>query len=197
MSVDVTRHELRQFSTRERFLNEVYIPAEVVVHGTGTDVEEELPILYALTMLLRPAMMVELGTRQGTSTRTLALAAQKVGATFVTIDPVDCRPYLEGVNCIFLQATGEETYAQGLVAPCDLLFLDTDPHTRDQTMMWLETWVKDLLLPGGVAAFHDTIPARPEIQVVDAVRAWISDKPGWIWHELPGTYGLGLLWKPE
>jgi predicted O-methyltransferase YrrM len=206
---------LRDFSTREQFLEAVRVPSIAIEHGRGSDIDQELPVLYALTMLLRPAVIVELGTRQGISARTLAQAARRVGATFVTVDIAPCETYLDGVDCFFIRESAERVFsairepvetARGFTArqwagvPVfgwpDLLFIDLDPHTFEQTTVMLETWVQ-ALRPGGVAAFHDIVPARPEIQVAEAVREWVATRPDWMWHELPGTYGLGLLWKPE
>jgi hypothetical protein len=150
---------------------------------------------------LNPRLIVELGTRQGVTTRTLAYAADKMGAFFYTIDPdPSCEVFLGSIRdpeyCVFLNMTGEAAYERKVVQKPNLLLIDTDPHTKDQTRMWLETWVEQCLAADAVVAFHDTVPARPEIQVADAVREWLPSHPGWVWRELQTTYGLGLLWKP-
>lgn len=178
-------------------------PIEAIAHGLGTDIEAELPLLWAVTMLLRPKIVVEIGTRQGISTRTLAHAVTATGGLLYTIDPEDCRPYLQGVACRFIQATGEEMYERW-AEPMEVLVIDTDSHTRAQTRMWLDTWVSNRLSQGGVALFHDIIPARPEIQVREAVMGWLEGRSGWIWNEYRSTapvaigpYGLGLLWRAQ
>lgn len=176
-------------------------PAWAVDHAIGSDVQDDVKILYALVIGLRPRAIVELGTRQGVTARTLSDAAKGVGSFFYTVDPdASCKmflaPILDPTSCVFLNMTGEEAYERKLVPRPDLLFIDTDPHTKDQTRGWLETWVEHYLPPGAVVAFHDTVPARPEIQVADAVREWLPSHPDWMWTELQTTYGLGLLWKP-
>jgi len=171
---------------------------EAIQHAAGSDVQDDVPLLWALVCEVEPKRMVELGTRQGTSTRTLRLAAELVGAEFLTIDPdpgclAFIKPILHQRYCRFLQMTGQQAFPG---PEPDFLFIDTDPHTYEQTVEWLDTYVQVALTPGGVAVFHDTVPARPEIQVGQAVRDWVAKHEGYIWREIPTTYGLGVLWKP-
>jgi len=175
-------------------------PADAVAHAVGSDVQDDVPLLYALGCAVQPAVIVELGTRQGTSTRTLAYLAKKIGAHFFTVDPdPGCQDFIKDLlhpeHCVFLNMTGEHAFSAGVTPAPDLLFIDTDPHTYDQTKMWLETWVRTSLPHGGVAAFHDTVPARPEIEVGRAVSEWVAGQPGYLWRTFPTTYGMGVLWK--
>lgn len=195
-------------ATRERLLAMAPAPAEAVAHGAGTDVDGDLEILWAVVRLLEPHIAVELGTRQAVSTRTLvhalATALPPDGQPLITIDPDPaCRPFLRGLACNFLQATGEDVYRNRVfarhLAVVDFLFIDTDPHTYDQTRMWLDTWVQRVRV-GGVAAFHDIVAARPEMQVAEAVRDWMKDQrpEAWAWREYPSPAdggGVGLLWR--
>lgn len=193
---------------RMRYAERIQVPQHAVAHGKGTDVEADLPILYKLVHSYSPEkeiVVVELGTRQAVSTRTLAWVCERMGGHLYTIDPDPaCRPYVitlsetfvgKPLPFTFVETTGELAFAKKMTPRPTVLFVDTDPHTYDQTMLWLETWM-DYLLPGGCAAFHDTVPARPEIQVADAVRDWVKDKPDYLWVEMPTQYGLGILWKP-
>ena len=173
-------------------------------HAVGTDVQEDAPLLYALGKAVHPTVIVELGTRQGTSARTLAYLAREIGALFYTVDPdPGCRNFIKDIihpeHCNFLNMTGEHAFSAGVTPSPDLLFIDTDPHTYAQTKGWLETWVKGSLPHKGVAAFHDTVPARPEIQVAKAVTDWLTTEDptssAYIWRQIPTMYGLGLLWK--
>ena len=177
-------------------------PAQATSHATGTDVLDDVPLLYALGRAVQPAVIVELGTRHGVSTRTLAFLAQLIGATFYTVDPDPrCEGFIKDIlhpeHCIFLNMTGEHAFSAGVTPSPDMLFIDTDPHSRRQTIGWLNTWVRTALAHKGVAAFHDTAPARPEIEVAQAVREWVIGETGngYIWREIPTTYGLGVLWK--
>ena len=193
-----TLEEVKLWTEGWQFLTEYPAPPLAIAHAVGTDVHEDAPLLYALIRAYQPSLIVELGTRQGTTARTIAQAAREIDAQFITIDPdPGCHgfiaPYVTPRYFEFRQMTGEQAF--GSLAP-DLLFIDTDPHTYDQTRMWLETWVKDALMPGGVAAFHDTVPARPEIAVGRACREWATIHPDYVWREFPTTYGFGILWKP-
>ena len=191
--------------SREELLALAPVPPEAIAHGVGSDVDGDLDILWAVAHQLAPEVAIELGTRQGLSTRTLAHAmrAAGCGSRLMTIDPdPGCRTYLQGVDCVFLPMTGERAYDHRALARLpgvDLLFVDTDPHTYEQTRMWLYTWVLRRLRAGGVAAFHDIVAARPEIRVRDAVLDFIShEAQGWGWHEYPsprGGHGIGLLWR--
>lgn len=190
--------------SREQFLSKVDVPREAVAHGRGTDIEEDLPLLYAVISILKPETIVELGTRHGISTKTMAAAARNYGGKVVAIDPEDCSSYLNGIkNCEFIQLTGEDALKQygPLFQRLPFIMIDTDPHTYSQTYHWLQTWVQNLA-PNGCAAFHDIEPARPEIRVGDAVRDWVMGRPGWTWREYRPKNngpvfngGIGLLWR--
>lgn len=175
---------------------------QAVQHAAGSDVQDDVPLLFALACEIGAKTIIELGTRQGTSTRTLRMAAELLDAWFMTADPdPGCwnfiKDYAHPRYCQFANVTGEYLFgARDQYPQPDLLFIDTDPHTYDQTAMWLDTWVLHGLKPGGVAAFHDTVPARPEIEVGRAVREWVATHPEYLWREIPTTYGIGILWKP-
>ena len=191
----VERDFPRIYDRREDYLRAFPAPPEALGHGIGSDMEQDLSLLWAVASLVRPETIVELGTRLGTSTRTLIHAARQWGGRVVTADPVDARPCLNGLPCEFFHGTGEALY-EGWAMPVGLLFIDTDPHTYDQTRRWLDTWVRTWLADGGVAVFHDVIAARPEIRVAEAVRDWLREQPqAWRWQEFAGTWGLGLLWR--
>lgn len=188
------------------------VPEEVFAAAKDTDFEDEAAMVFAIVALRQPRLVVELGTRQAVSTKAIAAALKTYeGSRFITVDPDPaCQEYVAGINCEFLQATGEEVYEQELIGePIDLLFIDTDPHTYDQTKLWLNTWVTRDLAHGGMALFHDVYPARPEIQVRQAIEDWLKDlQVSQPYHRLSfavmkpsgnalkyGPYGLGLLWK--
>lgn len=191
----------REWTEAWQYMEAFPAPPEAIAHAVGSDVQEDVPLLYALAHAVKPAVMVELGTRQGTSTRTLAYAARELGASFYTIDPDHgCRGFIRDIihpqHCQFLNMTGEYAFESTATPKPDLLFVDTDPHTFDQTMHWMKTWVATLP-PRAVAAFHDTVPARPEIQVAKAVQTWLAGYAGgeYVWRKFPTTYGLGILWQ--
>ena len=192
----VEREYLRIPHRRDDYLGLFPPPDEAVAHGKGTDSEHDLPTLWSVASLVRPGTVIELGTRQGVSTRTLAHAARGWGGRVITVDPDDARPYLDGIDCEPLRTTGEALYGSG-GGTTRMLYVDTDPHSYRQTRHWLDTWVVNRLEEGGVAVFHDVVAARPSIRVAQAVRDWLREHPrGWRWQEFAGTSGLGLLWRP-
>jgi len=189
------RDYVRIPEAREDYLRANPPPPEAVVHAIGGDSEEDVCLLWSSVMLARPRTTVELGTRMGVAIRTLLHAVGHWGGRVVTVDPDDCRADLDGLACEFVWDTGEGLFGRW-EGGVDLLYVDTDPHTYEQTRGWLDTWVDARLSPGGVAIFHDVVPARPEIRVAEAVRAWVAERGGgWLWQEFPGTWGLGLLWR--
>lgn len=200
-----SRTALKALRTREQFieLTRAQATEPPLAAAKGTDIEEDAPVLFALVEQLQPKVIVELGTRQGISTRILA-AAKPDDAVLYTVDPVDCGGYLQGVRCVKIVKSGEDFFNE-FEGEVDFLFIDTDPHTFEQTMGWMTTWVEKKLAPGGVAVFHDVQPAREEIRVREAVVAWLNGRRGgWKWQMLlPARAlavfngGLGILWAPE
>jgi predicted O-methyltransferase YrrM len=191
----VLREYLRVFEQPSEYLETFPAPPEAIRHRLHSDTAQDLPLLWAVASLVRPELIVELLTRWGTSTQTLVHAAKQWGGRVVTVDPVDARPYLACASCEFIHKTGEELF-RTWSTPVKLLFINTDPHSYEQTYAWLNTWVKTWLADGGVAAFHDVTATRPEVRVSQAVRNWLREQPPiWRWQEFAGTSGLGLLWR--
>ncbi|HEV3262475.1 MAG TPA: class I SAM-dependent methyltransferase [Gemmataceae bacterium] len=191
----VLREYRRVYDRREDYLAAFPAPAEAVAHGTDSDAAQDLPLLWAVAALVRPELVVELGTRWGKTTRTLVHAVRPWDGTVVTADPVNAQAHVADLPCQFVHMDGEELF-RVWSTPVPLLFIDTDPHSYRQTRRWLDTWVTTWLADGGVAVFHDVVAARPEIQVAQAVRDWLREQPRiWHWQEFAGTSGLGLLWR--
>lgn len=180
---------------REDYLAAFPAPPETVAHGAETDSALDLLLLWAVATLVRPELVVELGTRDCVSTRTLAHALAPWEGTVVTADPFNVQARQADVPCQFVNMSGEELF-DAWTMPVPFLYFDTDPHSYRQTRMWLDRWVQTWLTEGGVAVFHDVVGARPEVQVAQAVRDWLREQPRtWYWQEFPGTWGLGLLWR--
>ncbi len=126
----------------------------------GDGLALDLGLLWAVATLVRPELAVELGTRDGVSTRTLAHALAPWGGTVVTADPVNVQARLAEVPCQFVNMSGEELF-DAWTTPVPFMFIDTDPHSYRQTRMWLDRWVQTWLADGGVAVFHDVVGAGP------------------------------------
>lgn len=163
------------------------LPPSLAQLIAGNDMMNDGAALYAAAKHAQPKLIVELGTREGVSTRILAA----VGAEVITIDVVDCTRFLSDVPCTFIHKPAEEVYLTW-ERPIDLLFIDTDPHSEEQTRGWLDTWVIEKLAPTGCALFHDSITSG----VGAATRAWIIEHPTWSAQELSNNNGMCLLLPP-
>ena len=189
--------------TRERCVGPVSIPERIFDLGRDQDIESDVDILWAVVKLLKPTVSVELGSRFGISTRVIADALSGVPRRrFYAVDPDPlCSEHLRGVDCEFVPTTGEAFFdSQQTGFRMNFCFVDVDPHGYEDTTRFLQ-YIERHLAPGGCAMFHDVVPQRPEIQVKEAVREWIRERPWWQWTEFPlrqMTYrwpqgGVGLL----
>jgi len=132
-----------------------------------SDISDHLGVLFSETVLTRPRLIVELGTRGGESTRALIAAATVCDAKMLSVD-IDPAPPLEvpgRERWFFVQSDdvsfgrepdGFESWcAEHELAPeADVIFIDTShlyQHTRDEIAVWAQR-----LSPSGVLLFHDT-----------------------------------------
>jgi predicted O-methyltransferase YrrM len=103
--------------------------------------------------------IVELGTAACYSIQGLLRAASLNGGKVFSFDPCMYTGYVPTKYRSywkFTQSTGEEGFSQwDKSSQVDLLYIDTNPHSYEQTKMWLEKhWVK-LVKPGGLILFDD------------------------------------------
>lgn len=175
--------------------------ASVLGVAKYTDIEGNALDLWEAARDAAPTVAVELGTRQAVSTRIIRDAIGPE-AKFFAIDPdPGCRKFLDGIDCDFMQITGEQFFESvGPDFQMNFCFLDVDPHTYEQTQMFLDL-MEPYVAPNGVIVMHDIIENRPEIQVRKAAIDWVATRPTWQWTELEpaqATYrwpqgGLGIL----
>lgn len=154
----------------------------------NTDGQGDMEVLWGLVKQQKPRLIVELGTRGAVSTRIMRLAAPK-RCQIHAVDPDgECVKHLPA-GVIFHHEKGEDTFWQWGEGEVDILFIDTDPHSYPQTIMWLNTWVSKYLSPHGVAIFHDTLTS----EVGAAIADWVAERPHWEFYELGTNNGLGVL----
>jgi predicted O-methyltransferase YrrM len=132
-----------------------------------SDISDHLGVLFSETVLTRPRLIVELGTRGGESTRALIAAASVNNAKMLSVD-IDSAPPLDvpgSERWSFVQSDdvgfGRETDGferwcadHGLAPEADVIFIDTShlyEHTKEEIAVWHKR-----LSPAGVMLFHDT-----------------------------------------
>jgi len=150
---------------------QLYDPLLLRAFGDGgapkTDMSDHVPKLFETALSTVPRLIVELGTRDGQSTKALAAVAHHAGGQLLSVDiepcgdidlPVDMRSLWHFVQSDDIDF-GRSRFAGwcagiGLAPEIDALFIDTSheyEHTRREIEIWLP-FVRD----GGVAMFHDT-----------------------------------------
>ena len=171
---------------------------------TPSDVQDHLLTLYTWARGWPFAHVVELGVRAGVSTSAFlaALEVDRKGHlwSFDTADADVPGVFRESGYWTFTQADalGEKALD---VAPreIEVLFIDLDPHSFEQTLTALTLWVPRLV-PGGVALLHDTEwpevnyvrPGSAESEVGRALDVYCGMKD-LEWQNLSGCNGLGVL----
>jgi len=132
--------------------------------------------LHALTIGLRPKVVLEVGTHLGCSTVSLALAARRIGARVITCDIADVndetrRPWLEyssprsprslveKAGCaaqVQFRTADSLTFLRDAGSEFDLIFLDGD-HAPATVYRELPLAMR-ALRPGGFVLLHDYYP---------------------------------------
>lgn len=127
-----------------------------------TEISSHLPTLFRQTDEQQPALVVELGTRVGFSTKILVKAAAKHQAHVVSVDIDDCSGVVDYDRWRFVQrddvAFAREFVAwagaAGLPTSIDVLFIDTSHHYA-HTVEEIASWFP-LLSLNATVLFHDT-----------------------------------------
>jgi len=127
-----------------------------------TDISDHLLTLYTEALELKPRVIVELGTRDGESTRVLLKVAERCQGFLVSVDVNDCSRVVSSDRWRFVRSDDVEfgrkwtdwAGANGLPKEIDFLFVDTS-HLYHHTYAEIQVWFPHLG-PGAKAAFHDT-----------------------------------------
>lgn len=171
-----------------------------------SDIVDHLPTLHDTVLNYPKAVVLELGTRWGTSTSAFLAAAERVDGHVWSVDIAD--PVVPG----WWAETGRWTVTVGddlnpavaaaQPAEVDVLFIDTS-HTYDQTLAELRLYVPRVR-PGGTVLMHDTEldgpdrsfirPGGTDVQfpVARALDAYCAET-GLEWVNNTGCYGLGVI----
>lgn len=146
---------------------------------TPSDINEHLQTLHDLVALA--PRVVEMGTRTAVSTTAFLTAKPKLLHTYdINRSPQGQQLALHAepeTDYKFIQ--GDSTQVE--IEPCDLLFLDTDPHTADR--VWAEL-MKHHTKVSRFIVFHDTQIFGEfygsEPGVLPAVRRFQKEYPEWV-----------------
>ena len=150
-----------------------------------SDIHDHLATIFAEAVAARPRLIIELGTRDGMSTRALLAAGEIAGAHVLSIDIADCAqldlPQRFRARWSFVRAddvafAGEPfaafCAARGQAALADVIFVDTS-HLYEHTRAEIAAWAPRLA-PAGTMMFHDTNMADGWFRKLDAKaeRGW-------------------------
>jgi hypothetical protein len=131
----------------------------------------DLALLEAVASLVRPALLLALGSAATVCTKQLAQAASAWHGRLIH----EPRP-------------PEELFADWST-PVDFLLLPPAPASPESIRGWLNSWCRAWLAEGGVAVFPDASQL-----VAATVQDWLREQPrGWYWQEF--VTGMALLWR--
>jgi tetratricopeptide (TPR) repeat protein len=158
----------------------------VPVRGPG-DFDPYLPIAFAWVRALSARVVVELGVRQGSSTRAFLAGVTETEGGLWGVDLNDIHG-IDDRRFHFIQA--DAATVAGRWDQIDLLHIDTDPHTREQTRRWFDLYASKCR----AIALHDT--HHPAFGVGAAVSEFLG-RGGWNVYEYWGNpSGWTVLTRP-
>lgn len=136
----------------------------VPARGPG-DFDPYVPLATAWVRTLSARVVVELGVREGVSTRAFLAGAHAVDGHVWGVDLNDHHGIADP-RFTFLQ--GDAADVADRWEAIDLLHVDTDPHTEEQTRRWFELYATR----SRAIALHDT--HHPEFGVGAAVAVFVA-----------------------
>jgi hypothetical protein len=126
-------------------------------------------VLYNIANFVEAKAIVELGVREARSSDAFTRVVSKRNGMVYSFDPTP-------VENIFITAsyrkywqfhplTGEDGYEQfgDKIKDFDMLYIDTDPHSREQMDMWLSNYWIHNISKGGYIVADDTAPQYDEL----------------------------------
>lgn len=180
-----------------------------IVAAAPEDIRQRLWTLYWLVRLTRQGgVVVELGTRQGDSTRALLAACEDVGSKLFSYDVEHCyrvvREVTANIGLPWFQADWQFAQQDSALAghrwthgSADLVYIDTD-HTLATTRAEIAAWAPHVQ-PGGCMAFHDYwLHDPPRDGVKPAVDQFFdAHRENWSieTHDAQSDTGFAILWR--
>ncbi len=158
----------------------------MIIELEANDIKEHEKHLEAFVVASKALYVVELGTRQGVSTRALLKGLAKTNGILTTIDIDDCSEYVKGLACEFIH--GDDMKVPLPTREIDLLFIDSS-HQFDHTLAEHQRWVP-CVKEGGFILLHD----MNYDGVLDAVKAFCQyEGYQYLWDRRQN--GLGVIIK--
>lgn len=151
----------------------------------NSDIVEHLGYLYDTAKSYNNVKILELGTRDGNSTKEFIRAASERGGKVTSVDINDCKKVSDSSVWEFIQKDDRE-----FVAPkdyYDIVFIDSS-HEQAHTLFELETFSKSLK-KRGVILIHDTLSHGVEM----AIKGFLSNNKEWEYTNRSFNNGLGTL----
>lgn len=148
-------------------MNHVVSNLDNEIYGAtnNSDISEHLHVLNLLVRMKKPAVLVELGTRGGESTRVFTRALNEIGGRGYSVDLMPAPEFL-GQLTFWKHFVGDDVAIGSLANKerlwpdgedfkgIDFLFLDTS-HEYEHTVAEIAAWWP-LINPQGLLVFHDT-----------------------------------------
>jgi hypothetical protein len=121
------------------------------------------------------------------------------GEQVLKIDGFVRKEKMDVSKCVYMLERKTNNQDPEFVLPeeIDLLHIDTDPHSFEQTMMWLNSDYMKRIVVGGRVLFHDVDNCNLELPV--ALDEWYSkNKDKWRYGKhFFNKYGLGEITRVE
>ncbi len=188
----------------------------LVCRNAPADLRSHLWTLYWLVRTLG-GKVVELGVRNGDSTRAICAAARDLGEIrrshkgirVVSFDVEDVGAHVprhsRAMGFAWVEWLWDFRHGDSVQAgkawkegPLDLVFVDTD-HTYATTLSEINAWSPHVR-PGGALAFHDVgLTDPPRDGVRPAILKFLETNDYWNYEEHlhidEGDAGFGILWR--
>lgn len=163
-------------------------------NSPGSILELLMPLYEQTASIKGPKIIVELGTRGGSSTRAILAAVNDTGGILFTIDIEeckDCRQLMKDEpNIRFLQKDSIEA-GKDWIGEVNVIFIDT-VHKYDQLKRELEVWYPHMK-PNCIMMFHDTENPEDNYGIFRAVDEFLKEHPEFEAKFLKPWSGLGIL----
>jgi predicted O-methyltransferase YrrM len=171
------------------------------------DIADFLPMMYELACRDDVQTVIELGVREGHSTRALLAGLHETGGHLWSVDCEPTHPDELAAHPSWTFVLGDDNdpavWAQ-LPEQCDVAFIDTD-HAYTHTVRELDL-LAQRIRPGGIILLHDTenehpedhgvrIPPQPPFPVKQALMMYAQQRR-WVAHLDSRGWGLGTLSVP-